>query len=290
MAEQLGEPAASEAEPSAGSANPDGATGGVAGDRGDWRDGLPAELAKAAGKFASPADVLKSYVALERRLGRAVVLPRADASPEELKQFNRRLGVPDGPEGYRIDVPGWLVDEASDGGGQPVLQQRFLAAMHAAGARPAEVTAAVDWYVREVEGMRQERMAAERRLREKAESELRREWGSDFDRNIALARRAFGRFGEEGGGNLDSLTLGDGQTLGDHPGFLRLLARVGSAVAEDQALVGDAAASTHDLYARIDALHALSPSAYKSAPVQAELGSLYRELHESDAKVGGGPE
>ena len=289
MADEREKPTATDAGPSSGPTAPGRASGESTEDRSDWRHGLPSELTKAADKFASPADVLKSYVALERRLGRAVVLPRADADPDELKQFNRRLGVPDGPEGYRVDLPTWLMDGASEGRGQPALQQRFLAAMHAAGARPSEVRAAVDWYVQEVEALRQERTAAERLVKEKAEGQLRREWGSDFDRNIVLARRAFGRFAENEGEDLVSLTLCDGQALGDHPGFLRFLARVGSAVAEDQALVGDGAASVGDLHARIDALHALSPAAYKSASVQAELGSLYRELHEPDGRENASP-
>ena len=286
MAEQLEESTVPEARPSAGPTAPAGVSDDGTAGGGDWREGLPAELVKAAGKFASPADVLKSYVALERRLGRAVVLPSADASPEEVMRFNRRLGVPDGPEGYRIDLPGWLAGEESGDGQQPALQQRFLAAMHAAGARPAEVKAAVDWYVGEVEALGRERSAAARRLRDTAQSELRRDWGPDFDRNMALARRALGQFGEGNGEDVLSLTLSDGRALGDHPGFLRLLARAGGAIAEDPALLGAASSPPGDLRARIDALHALSPAAYKSSAVQAELGALYRELH--DAEVGGG--
>lgn len=255
-----------------------------------WPDDLPAELAKAARKFAGPTEALRSYVELERRLGRAVFLPGAEADEAEHRQFHRRLGVPERPEDYAVQFParldggqfggqfgGELGDEAE--GALAERRGRFLAAMQAAGATPGVVQAALDWFGGEVEGLDGAAAARRDRAEAAAEAELRRGWGPDYDRNLALARRAITRFGAEDGQTLAALTLADGSRLGSQAGFLRLLAAAGEALLEDQPLIGPGAPEGDGLAQRIDALHGLPAERYKSEEVQNELRGLYRRLH-----------
>jgi len=246
--------------------------------RSPWPDNLPEELTKAAQKFAGPTEALRSYVELERRLGRAVVLPGEDADEAEVRQFHRRLGVPEHPEDYPVRFPERLDPGEADG----VLaerQGRFLAAMQAAGATPGVVQAALDWFGGEVDGLEGAAAAQRDRVEAAAEDELRRDWGPDYDRNLALARRAVRRFGPEEGEALAELTLSDGSRLGSQAGFLRLLAAVGGALLEDQPLIGPGGSSEEGVAERIDALHRLPAERYKAEEVQAELRSLYRQLH-----------
>lgn len=243
-----------------------------------WPDDLPEELTRAAQKFAGPTEALRSYVELERRLGRAVVLPGEDADEAEVRQFHRRLGVPERPEDYPVRFSERLDPGEADG----VLaerQGRFLAAMQVAGATPGVVQAALDWFGGEVEGLEGAGAARRDQVEAASEGELRRDWGPDYERNLALARRAVRRFGPEEGQALAELTLDDGSRLGSQAGFLRLLASVGGALLEDQALIGPGGPKEDGLAERIDALHRLPAERYKAEEVQAELRGLYRRLH-----------
>lgn len=47
--------------------------------------------------------LLKSYRELEKRLSQRIAPPGEDAPEEERIRFRRAIGVPDGPEGYRIE-------------------------------------------------------------------------------------------------------------------------------------------------------------------------------------------
>jgi len=48
--------------------------------------------------------LLKSYRGLEKRLSQRLAPPGDDASEEERIRFRRAIGVPDGPDGYRIEA------------------------------------------------------------------------------------------------------------------------------------------------------------------------------------------
>ena len=267
----------SEDAPARPDALPEGSAPGAT-----WPDDLPAELAKAAQKFAGPTEALRSYVELERRLGRAVFLPGAEADEAERRQFHRRLGVPERPEDYPVQFPARLDGGESGGAAEGVLAERrgrFLAAMQAAGATPGVVQAALDWFGGEVEGLDGAAAARRDQAEAAAEAELRRGWGPDYDRNLALARRAITRFGAEEGQALAELTLADGSRLGSQAGFLRLLAAIGGALLEDQPLIGPGGPEDDGLAQRIDALHGLPAERYKSEAVQTELRGLYRRLH-----------
>jgi hypothetical protein len=49
--------------------------------------------------------LLKSYLALERRLSQRAAPPAADADEEERARFRAAMGIPDGPDHYDIQAP-----------------------------------------------------------------------------------------------------------------------------------------------------------------------------------------
>jgi hypothetical protein len=235
----------------------------------DWRSGLPDDLRRSAEKFASPADVVRSYAALERRLGRSVTIPGDDAPPAEIDAFYARLGRPPTPDGYGIAAP-------SDDGAAQARLAGFLAAVHAAGASRATVQAAVDWYRQasaEVEAEVAQRRAA---THAEADAALRREWGVDYERRLGLAQRALRHFG-----GADLAAMLDRTGLGNDPAWIRAFARIGEALAEDSLVSGDPAGGAAGAQSRIDAImatHFGKPS-YSSAAVQDELRALYQTLY-----------
>jgi len=242
----------------------------------DWHSTLPEDLRRPAEKFASPADVVRSYAALERRLGRSVTIPGDDATPAEIEAFYTRLGRPPTPDGYRIAMPAGASPSSQP---DPVAEARlagFLAAVHAAGAPQATVQAAVDWYRQESAEVAAEAARRTQAARAEADAALRREWGAGYDRRFGLARRALRHFG---GPDL-AATL-DRTGLGNDPAWVRAFARIGEAMAEDALVSGDPVGAAAGAQSRIDAImaaHFGKPS-YSSATVQGELRALYATLY-----------
>ncbi|MGE0255072.1 MAG: hypothetical protein AB7N54_13105 [Alphaproteobacteria bacterium] len=248
-----------------------------------WRDAIAdAETRRHAERFATPADAVRAALDLRRQVSTAVQVPGEDAGAEEVAAFRRRLGVPDAPAGYDVALPEAL---ASDAGAQAGLDA-FLGAMHAAGATPGAVRAAVDSYA----AMHEAHVAALDRARETAEGELRRRWGADFERNREFARRAVRRFA---GGEAEALfttPLAGGGTLGDHPGLVALFASVGRATGEDALHGAGAGAAQDEPKAAIDRLvrEAMDAGTYYTAPVQERLQRLYADAYGTAPVVGAG--
>ena len=55
--------------------------------------------------WKGPGDALKAYGELEKKLGKAVVVPGENASDAERAAFHKRLGVPAAPDGYQLTKP-----------------------------------------------------------------------------------------------------------------------------------------------------------------------------------------
>lgn len=257
---------------------------------GDWRDAIAEpELRQVAEKFTSPRDVVKSYAALQSRLGRSIVKPGAEASAEELAAYHRQLGVPDSPAGYDLSLPESLPEQLRPDAAGEALQQDFAAAMHEAGASNEVVQKALDWYYGTLGQSVAQKERANADQRAETEADLRREWGADHERNLNFAQRAVRDFGDEDFVSLLETREIDGVKLGDHPGFVRAFAAIGRRMGEDLPLNGEPERGGAGLQARIDGLHALQdsdPRRYASNAVQRELQDLYRRLYGSEPIVG----
>ena len=269
----------------------DGGSGGAALEQaGDWRSAIAEPgLRRVAEKFTSPAEVVKSYAALQSRLGRSVVKPGPDAGPEEMATYRRQLGVPESADAYDVTLPESLPAPLRDDPNGQAMQQDFLKAMHEAGASNAVVQKALDWYYGTVsQGLaQQEKTATERRA--EAEASLRQEWGGDHERNLTFARRAVQSFGDAAFTDFLESQEVEGVKLGDHPAFVRAFAAIGRSMGEDVPLTGEGESGGSGLQARIDGLHALQdsdPQKYASRAVQSELQSLYARLYGGQPVVG----
>src|SRR5688572_23894721 len=82
----------------------------------DWRQKLAGEDKKTLerlGRMASPADLLKSYRALEQKISAGELkkgLPE-NATPEQVAEWRREQGLPEKPEGYleNLSLPDGVV-------------------------------------------------------------------------------------------------------------------------------------------------------------------------------------
>lgn len=229
----------------------------------DWRSGLGPEERRIAEKFLSPEDVIRSYGELERRLGRSIIVPDADADQPEWDKFYDRLGRPARPEEYGVTLPADIPEHLAPGEADKARLDGFLASMHAAGAAPSIVQAAIDWYYGELASVDRQRHVKADATAADAEANLRREWRGDYERNVGYARQAIIRFGDEG-----LAALLDQAGIGRAPAVIRAFARIGRAISEDDAAVH---ASPADASGRLgDELDALRrrPDYWSSDTVQ----------------------
>lgn len=239
----------------------------------DWRAGLPDDLRKQAERFASPADAVRGVLSLRRKLSNAVAVPAKDAPEEEWSAFYNRLGRPEAPDGYTIarreDLPEHLT--AAD----PERERSFLELMHKAGASAKTVQAAFDWYYDQLvatdAAVRRQRDEGRQRI----ETQLRRDWGADYDRNVEYARRAADAYASP-----EFLRRLDETGLGNDPAFLETFARIGRQLGEDDMIAGTppAGATRQKLEERQRELMA-NPSRWRDRKIDQELREIAVKLY-----------
>ena len=199
----------------------------------DWRASISdTKLRAFADRMASPSDAVKMAFDLRRKLSRAITPPGADAGAEEVRDFHRKLGVPDTAEGYeymRPDLPDHLRPDAA----AAAREKDFLEHALELGITKDQARGILDWHYRsmvDLDARLAKRLAAGRA---RSEAELRREWAGEYEANLAAAHRAAVEFG--GGDILDFLgnVSVDGVRLADHPRLVRAFAEAGRRLGED---------------------------------------------------------
>ncbi len=192
----------------------------------DWKAGLSEELQRdpSIAHIPDVETMAKSYVNAQRMVGAdKIAIPGNHGTDEEWDQVYTKLGRPDAPEGYELEmnnVPdgmaanpeliGWFQNTAHKVGLTP-KQAQTLADEYNVMAGQAEQSpddAAIEAEAREQEGIR----------------ELQREYGKAFDNKVNIAKAVLQ---EHGGDGLLELTLSDGRPLGSHPDLVRTFANIG---------------------------------------------------------------
>ena len=202
VATQEAAPVASSPSPAGGSlldaggpsetVTPSGAWVNEKGEFGEnWLDRLPADLQDSKqilGQFKDVNGALKTLVNQQRLLGKkadAVLIPKDDASPEEVAAFRAKLGVPETADKYSTKIEGlpegMALDEAS------VKQFNELA--HKTGLTPAQAQEAVKFYASlEAQNAQNAELQAKAQY-EASRKELAEAWGDKFETNKSVATR-----------------------------------------------------------------------------------------------------
>lgn len=154
----------------------------------DWRQRMAGEdpnEQKRLDRFNSPADVFRSYREIEKRLssGELKSSLKTGATPEEVKAWRAENGIPETPEGYKLELKNGLVVGETD---KPLVEA-FLKSAHAQNLSNAQASAAVEWYFGTVQAQTEARVNADKQIALKAQDELRAEWGAEYRANINAA-------------------------------------------------------------------------------------------------------
>lgn len=186
-----------------------------------------------AESVAAKALHLERFVGAEKA-GRGVIVPKADAKPEEWSAFYRKVGgVPEKVEEYKL--PGDLGELSKD----PVVG-KFREFAHKAGMPPVFFGSALQFMGQQLAEAQQNQQAEFERRGEAEMNELRSEWqGVDYDKNVELGRRAAKAFipHENPEQLADIITRMEG-AIGTKM-TLKMLANIGGGIGEHSFVQGD---------------------------------------------------
>ena len=190
-----------------------------------WIETLPEDLkgSKTLTKFKTVADVARGYVNLEKHQGGMVRIPGEGASPEEVRAYHAKLGVPDNPGGYTVK-PALKEGQSWDG----EAETSFRTVAHKAGMTPGQLKAVLDWYADYSDQAVQKMSGNNAQAIEKGMAELKSKWGASADRYLAGAQRVVRELGDP-----ELVSYLEETGLGNHPGFVRFAAKIHELMAED---------------------------------------------------------
>lgn len=238
-------------------------------------------------RFTTQADYDKAFretqTALRSKQEGMIKLPGADASEEDIAAFNKSLGVPEKPDGYKnlIAPPEGLELGEAD--------KQFLdgltARLHEKGgflATEEGQNAARQFYYDMYEEQASQMAAAAVVTKQTTEKNLKTDWGSEYKINMAFAEQAIQAHANvESAADMLNITLADGSKLGDNEAFVRFCANAGRATTEDvsflQSLTGGESMSADAAQERLKTLQSYRDTDPKKyAEVSAPGGEIQR--------------
>lgn len=180
--------------------------------------------------YKSPADLAKGYIALQAKLGKTVQIPGDDATEEQRREFLKKLGMPDDPEGYELPKPelpaGVTYDEA--------FASDFRAAALKGGLSKTQARELFSWYNQYTIDRVQKATEQSKTAMAKTIEVMQSEWGDNYDAEYNLTMRAVDKFG---GQDLKDSYNATGR--GNDPAEIRAWNKVAHAVGEDSLVGGE---------------------------------------------------
>lgn len=201
----------------------------------DWRSALPAEyhseksLESIKGKDwaeAGPA-LVKSYVNAQKLVGAdKLVLPTATSTPEQIKEFRTKLGVPEKFEDYGVKLPDGVKAEQLD----QKLVDSWRQRLHAQGVPKAAAEALIADYITDNVGSAAAAEKARTDQDTQWELSLKQKFGDQYDAQVNYARHALANLGTP-----ELAAAIDKAGFGNHPELVSFFAKAGKAISDDSA-------------------------------------------------------
>jgi len=199
-----------------------------------WMAQLPDDLKEneSLSQFKSLGDFGKKFIEVNDIASKAadsVHIPGEDATDEERAAFFEKLGRPKTEDEYDLPAPqlpeGMKVNEE--------LSKQFRSTAHKLGLSNAQTKELFNLYnttmVNTFTSVAKEREAA----KQTATANLKTEWGTDYDTNMAVVKRAYDEFGDE------SLTKYlDESGEGNNPVLIKAFYNIGKKMLDDNIVNG----------------------------------------------------
>lgn len=195
-------------------------------------------------RYKSPVDYHKASVSLQKKLsaGEAKTKdgpPPKDAAPEQIAAWRKENGIPETPEGYKVELPNGVVFGEAD---KPLLGS-FTTHAHAKNWSPQLVNEAMEWYADFSSKQNIELQKRDDQAKFDGMNHLIAEWGPEYTRNKQAVVNYLGTVPNGIGQQLLEARGGDGNKLGNSPAVLKWLADLANMANPMASLVP---AGTHD--------------------------------------------
>lgn len=209
----------------------------------DWRVQMAGEdqdALKFLEKYADPQQAMKAWRSLQTKLseGGKVKVPGEGATPEEIAEYVKAIGVPEKVDGYQITAKpadGYEVSESDKAflGGTTEKLHELLAK----GAKPGDIVNFLHqtYYDAAAQSVIDAENAAAD-LAYEGEQANRKLWKEKYEENIQWAIAGAKQYFPGSEAEFEEtmgLRMADGRALFDHPMIQRIFAQVGREHAED---------------------------------------------------------
>lgn len=172
------------------------------------------------GKFKSMDDLVKSAMAAESKIGSMVSIPDDKASPEQVAEFNKKLGVPEKPEDYQFE-------EDQRVKADPEQTAAFKKLAHELGLTKKQAARlwkdSNEYAANALAELQGPKAIAN------AENALKKEWGGNFSQNLEVVKRGMAIYPRQAELIAEAEQMGYGNAVE----FVKVFHFIGSLIRED---------------------------------------------------------
>lgn len=173
-------------------------------------------------KIEVPTTLIKSYIDSKRAVSGMVKLPAENATPADIAVFNKKIGVPDSPEGYEFKIP----EGSPEGFFQDEQLKAFKGDVHELGIPKAKAEVLFERFAgRQIQMYKGILSDNQKTLQERIDG-LKTEFGSEYSSTIQVADKAV-HFADPA-----IIEVLEKAGLLGHPAIVKGFAKIGKALGE----------------------------------------------------------
>ena len=199
-------------------------------------------------KFTEIDALAKSYINATRMIGQdKVAVPNKNSTEDQWNEVYSKLGRPESADKYALNIESEAV--AMDEG----AIKSFAEQSHKLGLNNTQAQGILEFYKNNMESNMKRATVDTETAQAQAETELRAEWGKEFDSNVSKASAlAKANMNPE----ILDLQMQDGTRIGDHPEIIKGFAKIASMLSEDKLVSTESESvnSMKDLQSEISAI------------------------------------
>ena len=199
-------------------------------------------------KFTEIDALAKSYINATRMIGQdKVAVPNKNSTEDQWNEVYSKLGRPESADKYALNIESEAV--AMDEG----AIKSFAEQSHKLGLNNTQAQGILEFYKNNMESNMQRATVDTETAQAQAETELRAEWGKEFDSNVSKASAlAKANMNPE----ILDLQMQDGTRIGDHPEIIKGFAKIAGMLSEDKLVSTESESvnSMKDLQSEISAI------------------------------------
>ena len=173
------------------------------------------------GKFEDVGSLGKSYLELQKMVGSRIKVPTDESSEDEVNDFYSKVGRPESPDKYTINLP-----EGTDYDNELIGQ--FYEVAYKNGLSNKQAQSAIEFYNHINADMNINQESQMQQSRVDSEASLKKEWGiGDYNKNLALSKKAFKRFADD-----DLKEFVDKTGMSNNVAMIKFLYKIGNAFSD----------------------------------------------------------